>query len=138
MNNQILLVEDNPDDIKLTIRAFNKYEKLNGYNIHIAKDGKEAIDYLKKEENDNPYFILLDLNLPVIDGFEVIKFIRNHESTKLIPVIILTSSTEKKDLKRIYDLGANSYIQKPVDYNIFIDVIKKISSYWLHLNENPS
>ena len=101
----------------------------------MATDGKKAIDYLKN--HPIPQFILLDLKLPVYDGFEVMKFIRSYKPTRLVPVIILTSSNEERDLIRIYDLGANSYIQKPVDYKTFLNVVEIISSYWIRLNENP-
>lgn len=131
-----MLVEDNPDDIILTKRAFKKHIDKQEYSFLIARNGKEAIDYLKN--NPLPVFILLDLKLPGVTGFEVMKFIRSYEPTKLIPVIILTSSTEKNDMIKIYDLGANSYIRKPVDYNSFLNVVKIISSYWLQLNKNPS
>ena len=131
-----MLVEDNPDDITLTKRAFKKHIDKQEYSFFTARDGKEAIEHLKN--NPLPIFILLDLKLPGVDGFEVMKFIRSYEPTKLIPVIVLTSSTEEKDMIKIYDLGANSYIQKPVDYNSFLNVVKTISSYWIRLNENPS
>ncbi|MBS3777697.1 MAG: response regulator [Candidatus Thermoplasmatota archaeon] len=133
---QILLVEDNPDDAKLTKRAFNKIIEEHEYSFQIATDGKQAIQHLKNKPT--PRFILLDLKLPRIDGFEVMKFIRSYEPTKLVPVIVLTSSTEENDRIRIYNLGANSYIQKPVDYKTFLDVVQIISSYWIKLNENPT
>lgn len=131
-----MLVEDNPDDVKLTKRAFKKYIEKHEYSFQIAEDGEQAIQYLKNKPA--PRFILLDLKLPLLDGFEVMKFIRSYEPTKLVPVIVLTSSTEKSDLIRIYTLGANSYIQKPVDYQSFLDVVQIISSYWIKLNENPT
>ena len=131
-----MLVEDNPDDVKLTKRAFKKYIEEHEYSFQIAEDGKQAIQYLKNKPV--PRFILLDLKLPLLDGFEVMKFIRSYEPTKLVPVIVLTSSTEKSDLMRIYNLGANSYIQKPVDYKSFLDVVRIISSYWIRFNENPT
>lgn len=131
-----MLVEDNPDDAKLTKRAFNKIIEEHEYSFQIATDGKQAIQHLKNKPT--PRFILLDLKLPRIDGFEVMKFIRSYEPTKLVPVIVLTSSTEENDRIRIYNLGANSYIQKPVDYKTFLDVVQIISSYWIKLNENPT
>lgn len=131
-----MLVEDNPDDVKLTKRAFKKYIEEHEYSFQIAEDGKQAIQYLKNKPI--PRFILLDLKLPLLDGFEVMKFIRSYEPTKLVPVIVLTSSTEKSDLMRVYNLGANSYIQKPVDYKSFLDVVRIISSYWIRFNENPT
>ncbi len=131
-----MIVEDNPDDVKLTKRAFKKYIEEHEYSFQIAEDGKQAIQYLKNKPI--PRFILLDLKLPLLDGFEVMKFIRSYEPTKLVPVIVLTSSTEKSDLMRVYNLGANSYIQKPVDYQSFLDVVRIISSYWIRFNENPT
>lgn len=131
-----MLVEDNPDDVKLTKRAFKKYIEEHEYSFQIAEDGKQAIQYLKNKPI--PRFILLDLKLPLLDGFEVMKFIRSYEPTKLVPVIVLTSSTEKSDLMRVYNLGANSYIQKPVDYKSFLDVVRIISCYWIRFNENPT
>ncbi len=131
-----MLVEDNPDDVKLTKRAFEKFIEEHEYSFQIATDGKKAIQHLKN--GPIPRFILLDLKLPLLDGFEVMKFIRSYEPTKLVPVIVLTSSTEENDLIRIYNLGANSYIQKPVDYKTFLDVVRIISSYWIKLNENPT
>lgn len=131
----LLLVEDNPDDIELTKRAFKKITIENGFEITVAKNGKEAIELL--QNNPIPHLILLDLKLPGIDGFEVMDFIRTYPPTKLIPVVVLTSSTEEKDIQRIYGLGANSYIQKPVDYKSFLEVVKTISRYWITLNEHP-
>ncbi len=131
----LLLVEDNPDDIELTKRAFKKITIENGFEIMVAKNGKEAIELL--QNNPIPHLILLDLKLPGIDGFEVMDFIRTYPPTKLIPVVVLTSSTEEKDIQRIYGLGANSYIQKPVDYKSFLEVVKTISRYWITLNEHP-
>ncbi len=101
----------------------------------VAKNGKEAIELLQKKPI--PHLILLDLKLPHIDGFEVLDFIRNYQPTKLIPVIILTSSTEEKDIQRVYGLGANSYIQKPVHFKTFLKVVKMISNYWITLNQHP-
>ncbi|HMA82740.1 MAG TPA: response regulator [Candidatus Thermoplasmatota archaeon] len=131
-----MLVEDNPDDVKLTKRAFKKIIEEHEYSFQIATDGKQAIQHLR--DSPIPRFILLDLKLPRLDGFEVMKFIRSYEPTKLVPVIVLTSSTEENDRIRIYNLGANSYIQKPVDYKSFLDVVQIISSYWIKLNENPT
>jgi two-component system response regulator len=135
-SNIILLVEDNNDDIKLTQRAFNKCDYcLNSCNLEVVKDGVEAVEYLKTSVL--PKIILLDLKLPRMDGFEVLKYIRSNKRTKLIPVIILTSSTEEKDVNRAYNLGANSYIRKPVDFKKFHELTQKLGSYWLMLNENP-
>lgn len=132
---KILLVEDNPDDVALAKRAFKECKEENGYDLAVTKNGKEAIDYLQKKPL--PQFILLDLKLPIIDGFEVMKFIRSYQPTKLLPVIVLTSSNEESDINEVYRLGANSYIQKPINYKSFLNVVKMISSYWIKMNENP-
>ena len=101
----------------------------------MVKNGKDAIDFLEKESL--PFLVLLDLNLPFIDGFKVLEYIRSNHKTKLIPVIILSSSKESRDIKRIYSLGANSYIQKPVDAKKFYEVADLIHDYWFNLNQNP-
>ncbi len=138
----LLLVEDNPDDEVLTVRALKKNNVLN--EIVVARDGEEALDYLLGEglyrDRDTsimPELIILDLKLPKIDGLEVLKQIRLKEKTKLLPVVILTSSNEEKDLIESYSLGANSYIQKPVDFGQFIKAAKQLKLYWLILNEPP-
>lgn len=137
---KILLVEDNADDEILTIRALKKNNIAN--DIIIARDGAEALDYLfendaGKKVNPLPTLIILDLNLPKIDGLEVLKRIKADDQLKLIPVVVLTSSDEQKDMLRSYGLGANSYIRKPVDFNKFIEVAANIGLYWLVLNEIP-
>lgn len=141
-NKNILLVEDNPDDVKLTIHAFEKNKITN--EIVVVNDGVEALDYLFKralysesDPNDLPTVILLDLKLPKIDGHEVLKQIRANEKTKLIPVIILTSSKEEEDLVKCYKNGCNSYIQKPVDFTEFVKAVQSLGMYWLLLNEPP-
>jgi two-component system response regulator len=138
----ILLVEDNPDDIILTERALRKAHVLN--KLVIARDGVEAVEYLFGKENRNdersrniPQVILLDLKLPKIDGLEVLRRIRADSRTRLLPVVILTSSREEKDLARGYALGANSYIRKPVSFNQFAEAVKQLGLYWLVLNEPP-
>jgi len=139
----ILLVEDNPDDVELTIRALKKNHILN--RMIIAKDGVEALDYLfgtgihsGRDVNNLPVLILLDLKLPKIDGLEVLKRIRQNELTHLLPVVILTSSQEEKDKINGYELGANSYIRKPVDFTQFTEAIKALGLYWLVWNEPAS
>ena len=138
----ILLVEDNPDDIELTLRSLKKHSIVN--DVVVARDGEEALNYLFPEDvhaesniKGLPVLILLDLKLPKINGFEVLKKIRADRRTKLIPVVILTSSKEEKDLYNGYDLGVNSYIRKPIDFDEFSNVIKQIGLYWLLLNESP-
>lgn len=142
-NKSILLIEDNPDDAKLTIHAFEKNNITN--EIVVINDGIKALDYLFKcgmysesGTNNLPAVILLDLKLPKLDGHEVLKQIRAHERTKLIPVIILTSSKEEDDLVKCYQNGCNSYVQKPVDFNEFIEAVQSLGIYWLLLNEAPS
>ena len=141
-NKIILLVEDNPDDVELTLRAFKQNNIFN--KVIVAKDGVEALDYLfgkgmyaGRAIKELPVVILLDLKLPKIDGMEVLKAIRQNDFTKLLPVVILTSSTQEKDLINGYKLGANSYIRKPVDFKEFIDAIKLLGLYWLIWNEPP-
>ncbi|MBK8395832.1 MAG: response regulator [Leptospiraceae bacterium] len=139
----ILLVEDNPDDVLLTVEALKDNNILN--EIVVASDGVEALDYLfgrgKYKDRDlsvNPQLILLDLKLPKVDGLEVLKEVKTSESTKMIPVVILTSSKEEQDLIRSYSLGVNSYIQKPVDFEQFSQSVKQLGLYWLVLNEFPN
>jgi CheY-like chemotaxis protein len=138
----ILLVEDNPDDVALTIRAFRKSDISN--KIIVAKDGVEALDYLfgtgmhaGRDMKDMPVVILLDLKLPKMDGLEVLKSIRQNEFTRLLPVVILTSSVEEKDKINGYKLGANSYVRKPIDFNQFSEAMKLLGLYWLVWNEPP-
>lgn len=134
-NHPILLVEDNPVDVDLTLRAFKK-RKLNNL-IQIARDGEEALAYIKKWDAGEqvPVVILLDLKMPKVDGIEVLKFFKTHEVYKTIPVVVLTTSSDDKDIERAYKLGANSYIVKPVNFNKFVEVASQIELYWNVLNE---
>ena len=140
-NGPMLLVEDNPDDVELTLRALKKHNFKN--EIVVAHDGVEALDYLfasgsyAGRDTRMPVVILLDLKMPRMDGLEVLKAIRTDERTKLIPVVILTTSNEEQDLVNSYKLGANSYVRKPVDFTRFADAIKQLGLYWLLLNEIP-
>jgi two-component system response regulator len=138
----ILLVEDNPDDVELTLRAFRKNNI--GNKVVVAKDGVEALDYLfgtgvyaGQDVKELPVVVLLDLKLPKIDGLEVLKRIRQDNRTKLLPVVILTSSAEQKDVIDGYSLGANSYVRKPVNFEQFVEAIKHLGLYWLLWNEPP-
>jgi two-component system, response regulator len=132
---KIMLVEDNPDDVELTLRALEQSKVTN--KIVVAHDGAEACEILFGSEMLKPALILLDLKLPKIDGLELLKKIRGDERTKLLPVVILTSSKEEKDLVKSYSLGANSYIRKPVDFDQFIQAVGELGLYWLLLNELP-
>ncbi|MGA3229034.1 MAG: response regulator [Candidatus Binatus sp.] len=138
----ILLVEDNADDETLTMRALKKNNISN--TIVVARDGVEALDYLfgtgqyaERDTSAQPELILLDLKLPKVDGFEVLKKLRADERTKLLAVVILTSSKEQQDIANGYGLGANSYIRKPVDFQQFVDAVLQLGLYWLVLNERP-
>lgn len=138
----ILLVEDNPDDVELTIRALKKNNI--GNEIKVASDGAEALDYLRgagkyqgRDPGEMPALILLDLKLPKIDGLEVLRMIRADDRTRLLPVVILTSSKEEQDLVRGYSLGTNSYVRKPIDFNEFTKAVGLLGLYWLLINEPP-
>jgi two-component system response regulator len=134
-NKTILLVEDNPDDVELTIRAFRKVNLAN--DMDVVTDGEEALKYLKEHESSLPVVVLLDLKLPKIDGLEVLRRMRAAESTRLLPVVIMTSSKEERDLIDGYRFGANSYIRKPVNFEQFVDSVRTLGMYWLLLNEPP-
>ena len=138
----ILLVEDNEDDVDLTLRALQRNNIKN--EVVVARDGVEALDYLwgtgtyaGRDTSQMPQVILLDLKLPKVDGLEVLRRLRSDERTKLLPVVILTSSKEQQDLVEGYSLGANSYVRKPVDFNQFVEAVRQLGLYWLVLNEPP-
>ena len=139
---EILLVEDNPNDVELTLRALKKHNLTN--KVHVVKDGAEALEYIfangayaHRKIEDHPKVILLDLKLPKVDGLEVLRQIKLNEKTKMIPVVVLTSSKEERDLVESYKLGANSYITKPVDFDKFVESVSELGLYWLLLNELP-
>lgn len=131
----ILLVDDNPDDVDLTLRAFKKAGLMCEFAI--ARDGVEALAYLQPHTQpaELPRVILLDLKLPRLDGLEVLRQVREDPRTRLLPVVMLTSSTEPDDITRSYINGANSYIKKPVDFNEFIETVQRLGVYWLAINE---
>jgi CheY-like chemotaxis protein len=138
----ILLVEDNPDDEALAIRAFNRHHVSN--EVIVAHDGVEALDYLfgtgiyvDRDLSIKPTVVLLDLKLPRLDGIEVLRRIRADERTKLMPVVVLTTSSEEQDMLDSYSLGCNSYIRKPVDFLQFSEAIRQLGMYWLLMNEPP-
>ena len=141
-SSSILLVEDNPDDEALTLRAFRKNNVTN--EVVVARDGAEALDYLfgtgayaNRDITQLPQVVILDLKLPKIDGLEVLRRLRADAQTKLLPVVILTSSNEERDRLEGYGLGANSYVRKPVDFAAFVDAVRQLGLYWLLLNERP-
>jgi CheY-like chemotaxis protein len=145
MNKQIevdiLLVEDNPNDAELTQRALKKHNLTN--NLEWVKDGAEALDFLfmrgnyAKRTNHTPKLVLLDLRLPKLDGLEVLKAMRTNPQTDMIPVVVMTSSTEERDIVSSYKLGANSYVSKPVEFNEFLKVVADLGLYWTLINKAP-
>ena len=138
---RILLVEDNPNDVELTLKGLKEHNLAN--EVVVARDGVEALDYLYRRgqfadrSQGNPAVILLDLNLPRIDGLEVLKKIRSDDQLKLVPVVVLTSSREERDLMEAYKLGANAYVVKPVNFQEFMDAIKSLGLFWAIINEPP-
>lgn len=141
-NKIILLIEDNPDDEALTLRALKKNNILN--DVVVVRDGAEALDFLfgtgahaGRDVTQQPHLILLDLKLPKIDGLEVLRRLRSDARTRLQPVVILTTSSEEHDIVASYQLGANSYIRKPVDFEQFIEAVRQLGLYWLVLNVTP-
>jgi len=142
MNKAILLVEDNDDDVELTVMAFREANVY--FEVATARDGVEALElllgrgkYVGRDVGDRPPVVLLDLKLPKMDGLEVLQRIRATEQLKRLPVVALTSSKEEQDILNSYDLGANSYIRKPVDFDQFTDAVHQLGLYWLLLNETP-
>ena len=141
MNNKVvLLVEDSADDVELTLRSFNKHKIAN--KVVVARNGQEALDYLEgkgaysnRNVGDLPVLILLDLKMPRMDGFEVLKRIRTSPLTKYIPVVVLSTSTQMTDKMKSYDNGANSYVRKPVDFDQFAESIRQLGIYWLMVND---
>jgi two-component system response regulator len=142
-NKTILLVEDSTDDEVLTLRALRRHNIVN--NLFVVRDGAEALEYIfctgayaKRNPNDKPQVILLDIHLPKVDGLEVLRRIRADENTRLLPVVILTSSREEQDIINSYKLGANSYVSKPVDFYEFVKAVGQLGLYWLVLNETST
>ena len=140
---EILLVEDNPNDEMLALHAFRKHNIVN--NIQVVRDGAEALEfifctdrYAARRIEDRPRVILLDLKLPLVDGLEVLRRIKGDDRTKMIPVVILTSSHEDRDIVESHRLGVNSYIVKPVDFDQFSEVVRQLGFYWLLLNQTPT
>jgi two-component system, response regulator len=132
----ILLVEDNPDDVMFTLRAFEKNNISN--EVVVASDGEQALEYLQPVDEDQalrPALVLLDVNLPKVDGLEVLRRIRSHSRTAGLPVVILTTSNEERDIVDSYRLGANSFVRKPVMFGDFVDATKVLGVYWLLVNE---
>jgi CheY-like chemotaxis protein len=138
----LLLVEDNPDDVELTCRAFARSNIVN--HLVVVRDGAEALDYLfatgvhaDRDRHALPHAVLLDLNLPKIGGLDVLRRVRADKTTRHLPVIILTTSREQRDILGSYELGANSYVRKPVDFAQFVEAARQLGLYWLMLNERP-
>jgi CheY-like chemotaxis protein len=138
---RILIVEDDPNDVELTLTALTDYKLAN--EVVIARDGQQALDYLycqgefSTRSTDNPAVMLLDLKLPKIDGLEVLQQIKSDERLKMMPVVVLTSSNEEKDIVRGYSLGVNAYVVKPVDFHQFVNAVKELGVFWAVINEPP-
>jgi CheY-like chemotaxis protein len=143
MNNfgRILMVEDDPKDVELTLTALDEYHLAN--EVVVVRDGQEALDYLHRRgqfstrSQENPAVILLDLKLPKVDGLEVLQQIKADESLRMVPVIVLTSSHQEKDVMRSYKLGVNAYVVKPVDFHEFVNAVKELGAFWAVVNEPP-
>jgi CheY-like chemotaxis protein len=138
---RILLVEDDPRDVELTLAALAEYNLAN--DVAVTRDGKEALDYLycrgqfSARSSENPAVLLLDLKLPRVDGLQVLEKIKSDEHLKIIPVVVLTSSHEEKDMMKSYNLGVNAYVVKPVDFHEFINAVKELGVFWALINEPP-
>ncbi|HET7700943.1 MAG TPA: response regulator [Candidatus Limnocylindria bacterium] len=139
----ILIVEDDPNDLELTLLVLGRHRFAN--EMVVARDGAEALDYLfatgahaARDARDLPAVVLLDIKLPKVDGLEVLRRLRADERTRLVPVVLLTSSSEERDMLRGYDLGANSYVRKPVEFERFVAAVSELGAYWLLLNERPA
>ena len=133
---ELLLVEDNPNDVELTLHVFKKHNVVN--SIKVVRDGAEALDFLFGADASLPRLILLDLKLPKVNGLEVLGKVKAHPRTKAVPVVVLTSSRQDRDLSMCYEMGVNSYIVKPVDFTQFTEAIRQLGLYWLVLNEKPN
>jgi len=132
---EILLVEDNPEDLELALRALQRNKLAN--RIHVARDGAEALEFLRNGGRQLPRVVLLDLKLPRVNGIQVLEAIRADERTRMLPVVVLTSSRESPDVRRCYELGVNSYIVKPVDFDAFVKAVAEVGLYWMLLNQPP-
>ena len=138
---RILLVEDDPKDVELTLTALDEYNLAN--EVVVTRDGEEALDYLYRRStfatrsNDNPAVLLLDLKLPKVDGLEVLQQIKSDQQLRMIPVVVLTSSREERDMVASYQLGVNAYVVKPVDFHAFVNAIKELGVFWAIINEAP-
>lgn len=138
---RVLMVEDDPNDVELTLTALEEYNLAN--EVVITRDGQQALDYLycrgefKDRAPENPAVILLDLKLPKVDGLEVLQQVKSDERLKLIPVVVLTSSNEEKDMMRSYKLGVNAYVVKPVDFHEFVNAVKELGAFWAVINQPP-
>jgi CheY-like chemotaxis protein len=138
---RILIVEDDPNDVELTLTALGEYNLAN--EVVVTRDGQQALDYLycqgefHARPNENPAVMLLDLKLPKIDGLEVLQQVKADERLKMIPVVVLTSSNEEKDMMRSYSLGVNGYVVKPVDFHEFVNAVKELGIFWAVINEPP-
>jgi len=138
---RILIVEDDPNDVELTLTALSEYNLAN--EVVIARDGQQALDYLycrgefADRPDENPAVMLLDLKLPKVDGLEVLKRVKSDDGLKMIPVVVLTSSHEEKDMMRSYSLGVNAYVVKPVDFHEFVNAVRELGAFWAIVNQPP-